>query len=132
MAALFRDALESEECFPKALRKLYKAALDAYVMEDGQVAGCMVACTAVTEAMENGVIRGKTKDIFDGVDALVAARIERAIADGELPKSVKARTLSRLATSILHSLALRSRAGVSRRVLDDLSNEAVAMLAAAH
>lgn len=130
MTTLFRAAVESEASFAKALRKLYKSALDAYVQVDGQVVGCMVACTAVTEALENDAIRGKTKDIFDRVDALVAARIERAITDGDLPALTKARTLSRLATSVLHSLALRARSVVSRRVLDEIASEAVALISA--
>ena len=70
MGASFRDALNSEATFAKALRKLYGVALDAYVSEDGEIVGCMVACTAVTEAIDHDRIRRQSKSIFDTVDAL--------------------------------------------------------------
>ena len=77
MGALFRDALESEATFAKALRKLYDVALDAYVSEDGEIVGCMVACTAVTEAIDHDGIRRQSKSIFD-TDRRSCSRADRA------------------------------------------------------
>ncbi len=128
MGALFRDALESEQSVSKALRKLYSSALDAYVGDNGEVVGCMVACTAVAEAIDHDGIRRQSKSIFDTVDALVQKRIEWAKRDGDLPQNTDARALSRLAVAILHSLAIRSRSGTSRRVLDQIADDAVALI----
>lgn len=128
MATLFAAALR-EATFSKALKKLYATALNAYVAGDGAVVGCMVAITAVAEAVEEDGIRAEAKAILDGIDQLVAQRISRAIADGELPGDVKARALSRLVVGVLHSLAVRARAGTSRRVLDEMADDAVRLLA---
>lgn len=128
MGALFRDALESEATFAKALRKLYAVALDAYASEDGEIVGCMVACTAVTEAIDHAPIKRQTKSILDTIDGLVAKRIERAIAEGELQRRTDPRSLARLVVAMLHSLAIRARSGASRRGLDDVANDAVAMI----
>lgn len=128
MATLFAAALR-EATFSKALKKLYATALDAYVADDGAVVGCMVAITAVAEAVEEDGIRAQAKAIMDGIDQLVAQRISRAIAEGELSGDVKARALSRLIVGVLHSLAVRARAGTSRKVLDEMADDAVRLLA---
>jgi AcrR family transcriptional regulator len=123
MQTLFECALD-EPVFAKALRQLYATALDAYVLEDGEAVGCMVACTAVTEAASNHEIKSRTKSIMDEIDLLVSRRISRAIAEGELPRSMDAKALSRLAVGVLHTLAMRS----SRRILDQIAADSVALL----
>lgn len=127
MGALFADAL-NERTLPKALRRLYSAALDEYISQDGGAVGCMVACTAVTEAVSNKLVKAQTKSIMDEIDLLVARRIERAVVDGELPRTADAKAMSRLAVGLLHTLAMRSRAGTSRRILDQMAADWVALL----
>lgn len=127
MQALFARALD-ERKLAAALRQLYAAALDAYVLEDGETVGCMVACTAVTEAASNAEIKSQTKSIMDEIDLLVSRRVLRAVADGELPRSTDAKSLSRLAVGVLHTLAMRSRAGTNRRILDQIAADSVALL----
>lgn len=127
MKALFAEAL-SEKSFSKAMRQLYRVAIDAYFEDSGAPVGCFVACTAITEAMNNEAVRGETKFIMDGIDHLVAKRVEQAIADGDLPQSILPKALSRLAVGVLHSLALRARAGTSRKILDDMAADAVVLL----
>lgn len=127
MGALFADAL-NERTLPKALRRLYSAALDEYISQDGGAVGCMVACTAVTEAVCNAAVRDQIKSVMDEIDDLVAARFEKAIVDGELPRTVNSKSLSRLAVGVLHTLAMRSRAGTSRRILDQIATDWIALL----
>lgn len=127
MGRIFQEALE-EPVFAKALKNLYSAALDAYVDDDGEAVGCMVACTAVTEAATDDVLCEQTKSIMDDIDALIARRVERAIADGELPQTVKATARSRLVVGVLHTLAIRTRAGAGRKVLDAIAADAAALL----
>ncbi len=127
MRTLFARALE-EPKFALALRRLYATALDAYVLEDGEAVGFMVACTAVTEAVSNNPLKAHTKSTMDEIDLLVARRIERAVADGELPRTADAKAMSRLAVGLLHTLAMRSRAGTSRRILDQMAADWVALL----
>jgi AcrR family transcriptional regulator len=125
---LFAAALDDESDVRRALRNLYRTALDAYVSEDGEVVGCMVACTAVTEAVRNGAIRRQAKSIFEDVDQILERRIARAIAEKQLAKSTDARALARIATAMLHSLAVRSRSGTSRKILDQLAEDAVSLI----
>lgn len=127
MCAKFTAALEDDD-FDTALRALYTVALDAYRGEDGEVVGCMVACTAVTSALQDSCIRKQTKSIMDDIDAIVARRIERAVCQQALPEGTNVATLSQLAVGVLHTLALRARAGASREVLDELAGNAVTAL----
>jgi AcrR family transcriptional regulator len=127
MAILFRDALDGEPSFHKSLRKLYAIALDAYVDKTGEAVGCMVACTAIAEAPAHPLIRQHAKAIMDGIDALVAQRVARAVDDGQLPPDTHVRVRSRLIVGVLHTLAMRSRAGTSRKLLDEIAAEASRM-----
>jgi TetR/AcrR family transcriptional regulator, copper-responsive repressor len=129
MRAKFTAALDEDD-LKKGLRALYKVALDAYRAKDGEVVGCMVACTAVTTALHDDDIRRQTRSIMDDIDALIARRIVRAVREGDLPKGTKVSTYSQLVVGVLHTLALRARAGASRRVLDELAENAVATLTA--
>lgn len=127
MCAKFTDALKEDD-FPTALRSLYNIALDAYLGEDGEVVGCMVACTAVTPALRDDGIRSQTKSIMDDIDAIVGRRIARAVNEQALSNDTNVATLSQLVVGVLHTLALRARAGESRKVLDELADNAVAAL----
>lgn len=126
MQVRFQQAL-SEPSFSRALRRLYATALDAYYSQEGEAVGCMVACTAVTEAPTNENLRKDTRSIMDEIDHMVAKRIERAIAEGELPGKVRPKALSRLVVAMLHSLAMRARSGAGRKSLDEMAADAAAM-----
>lgn len=129
MAGLFRDALEGECNFHKAVLKLYASALDAYYSETGEAVGCMVACTAIAEAPGHPLIRQHAKAIMDGIDALVARRVARAVDEGQLPPRTNVKVHSRLIVGVLHTLAMRSRAGTPRKVLDEIAIQASHLLA---
>lgn len=127
MCAMFTAALDEDD-LQTALRSLYKVALDAYRGEDGEVVGCMVACTAVTPALRDAGIRSQTKSIMDDIDAIVGRRIARAVNERALSNDTNVATLSQLVVGVLHTLALRARAGESRKVLDELAENAVTAL----
>lgn len=128
MAVLFRDALEGELNFQKAVQRLYASALDAYYTESGEAVGCMVACTAIAEAPSHPAIRQRAKEIMDGIDALVARRVARAVDQGQLPPGTNVKVHSRLIVGVLHTLAMRSRAGTPRKVLNEIATQAASML----
>lgn len=124
-------ALEKDD-IATALRSLYGAALELFVTADGEAVGCMLASTAVTEAINHEPIARQTRALMEEIDALVTRRIERAIASGELARGTRPKALARLVVGMLHSLALRTRAGASRRVLNEMAADWVHTLLAAH
>lgn len=127
MQARFARALDVPH-LETALRRLYQTALDAFTAENGEVVGCMIACTAVTEAVDHEPIKSCSKGLLDEIDQLIARRISRAIEQGELPASTRPRALARIVIAVLHSLSIRARAGAGRRTLDELAEDAVQMI----
>ena len=89
----------------------YRAALPSYLSGQGGTLGCPVLCTAPAEAAADDDIRADLAGALDWIDRALTRRIEQARDRGELPPSADPGTLGRLAGAVLHSLALRTRAG---------------------
>jgi AcrR family transcriptional regulator len=101
----------------EALEAFYVRAIQDYVSGDGGPRGCLVICTAVTEAAGDPAIRSALAAILAELDSVVAVRIARAQAEGDRCTGGDARVLARVATSVLHSMAVRARAGARRSEL---------------
>jgi AcrR family transcriptional regulator len=83
--------------------------------------GCLIACSLVGAAEESDEIKSKLKACMASTDAAVRRRLRQAIDAGELPANTDVAATARMANCIRHGLALRARAGESRR---DLVNAA--------
>ena len=68
-------------------------------------------------------------DVLDAMDALVAARFERARAEGNLAPGIDPVRRAPLVAATIHSLAVRARAGMDRALLEAMADEAAAVLA---
>ena len=113
----------------EALEAFYSRAIQDYLSGDGSPRGCLVVCTAVTEATCDPAIRSALAAILAEVDAVVAARIARAQAEGHRSMSGDAKVLARVATSVLHSMALRARAGARRSELMTIARATAELIA---
>jgi TetR/AcrR family transcriptional regulator, copper-responsive repressor len=115
----------------EALRRFYLNALTLYLSGEEGPRGCFIVCTATVEAHEEPEVRAFLGQTLRHIDDALIARFGHAIAQGELPADADAETLGRLAASVLHSLAVRARAGQSRASLKRLVDGAVNLLTAA-
>ncbi|SDC17320.1 hypothetical protein [Paraburkholderia lycopersici] len=61
-------------------------------------------------------------------DKAFEQRLRAAVARGELPAQANASTLARLASALLHSMALRARAGDSRASLRAMAAAGIALI----
>ena len=129
MAGVFRNILAAHDDLEKGLRKVYRAALDAYVSEDGEVVGCMLACTATTEAVERPPIRLQIRSTIEAIDKMFMEQFARAAGANATTRHEEIQALSRLAVGVLHSLAIRARAGSSRKVLNCMADDAATLIA---
>ena len=89
--------------------------------------GCLVTCTAPTEAVAEPMVREALAKVIATLDTGFAARF-RLAAGRELPAGIKADALGRLATGLLQSLALRARSGATAASLTRLAAQGVAQL----
>jgi len=137
LAALRAFAAESGRELQKALdaptlreglEAFYSQAIHDYLRGDGPPRGCLVICTAVTEATGDSAIRSALAEVLADVDSVVAARIARAQAEGDRCTVGEAKDLARVATSVLHSVAVRARAGARRSELMKIARSAAELI----
>jgi AcrR family transcriptional regulator len=101
----------------EALEAFYVVAIQEYLSGKAGPRGCLVICTAATEATGDATIRSALAAILAELDSLVTLRIVRAQAEGDCCAAGDPKILARLATSVLHSVAVRARAGARRSEL---------------
>ena len=90
--------------------------------------GCMVMCTAPAVAISHPEVRADLLAIVQQLDQKFADRIETAIAHGQIAHVDDVSVLSQIVQAVLHSLAIRSRAGQSKASLKKMASVAVATL----
>jgi AcrR family transcriptional regulator len=112
-----------------ALRSFFKGAIAVYCAESPAL-GCFAICTATAEAVSHGDIQGDLKRIIARLDELLAKRFAAAQDAGQLATQLAPLDLARLTQAVLHSLAVRARAGDSRATLERLARQAIALLCA--
>ncbi|MDB5996595.1 MAG: putative transcriptional regulatory protein [Pseudomonas sp.] len=131
-AASMHEALtDSELTLSQALTQFYEGQLAIYFSGDGQPRGCFAIGTATTEAVEDPEIREVLSDRLSRLDADLEARLRVAIDKGELKEDVDPAALAVLASSLLHSISIRARAGKSRAELTELARHAVSVICGA-
>jgi AcrR family transcriptional regulator len=111
-------ALARDRPLRAALHHVYRAALSLYVSGESGPRGCFLIGTALTEAVGDAEVRKTLRDALHEIDTAFARRIQLAREQGELPSDADPTALARIASALLHSLAIRSRAGEPRRVLE--------------
>jgi AcrR family transcriptional regulator len=107
----------------RALERFYLAALDVYCAGD-PAQGCLVICTAPAAALVHPEVRDDLLQVVRDLDTALGRRFALA-GDPEHGTSAK------LAQAVLHSLAIRARAGESKASLRRLARAAAHRLAAA-
>jgi len=134
--ARYRDAsvaalskiLSGSRHFRTELTDVYAKATDVYMASDGAARGCLLIGTASVEAVHRPAIRHVLRESLGTFNAILEQRMRKAIAEGELDSGADAAGLAAVASAVMHSLAVRARAGDSRHALDTLSKAAVDLI----
>lgn len=128
-AASMREALTDLELpLAEALQRFYEGQLSIYFSGDGQPRGCFAIGTATTEAVEDPEIREVLSDRLSRLDADLEVRLQAAKNAGELKGDADPSALAVLASSLLHSISIRARAGKSRAELTALARQAIRVI----
>ena len=112
----------------EGLRRVFDLALKLYFPADETPRGCLLVGTAATEAVHDEDIRAALNAGLRRFDQSFENRLRQAVADGELPPGADPAALSRLASAVLHSLALRARAGDRRSELAATAAAGIALI----
>ena len=110
-----------------ALVGFYNAAIDVYLSTDPQ-AGCFVFCTAPAEAINHPDLKADMRDVLADIDRVLQDRFDLAVEHKELPSGFDASGAAKLAQAILHSIALRARAGETKNSLRKFARNSVELM----
>lgn len=125
------EALGGDLPLGDALLHVYDLALGLYFRAGTAPKGCFLIGTAAVEAINDDAVRAILAKGLQVFDRSFEARFARAQRDGELNPNADPALLAKLASAILHTLAIRSRAGDKRATLRATAQAGVAMLCAA-
>jgi len=112
--AAITAAIEQPMSLRESLLCAFNTVLDLYCPKEGTPLGCFLLCTAAAEAVSDEFVRVALNEGMRSVDQVFEKRFQRAKAEGELTANADPALLARVASSVMHSVALRSRAGDAR------------------
>ena len=127
MIDIFRDEMPIRQ----RLARIYQVALDIYLSGEAGPRGCFTVMTAASEAVADPDIRAMVVEGFSELDKAFAACFRLAKEKGELPPSADSAVLAQLASATIHTVAIRARAGVSRRELEAIVKGAIEVMCGA-
>jgi AcrR family transcriptional regulator len=116
---------DAKASFAEGLTEFFTAALAWYLPEGGPPRGCYLIATAATECMLDENVKLRLQVALGRFDELIGQRVRQAQAAGELSPSVDAAALASMVRGVIHTLALRARAGVARAALEKIIAGAV-------
>jgi AcrR family transcriptional regulator len=110
------------------LRQIYAIAIDMYVSGEDGPRGCFTVMTATSEAVADPEIRELAVTGLVEMDRAFARLFKAAQVKGELPASADPVMQGQLATSTIHTLAVRARVRLPRKELDAIADASVAQI----
>ncbi|PVX78754.1 TetR/AcrR family transcriptional regulator [Paraburkholderia unamae] len=111
-----------------ALLRVFDGALGWYLPPGDTARGCLLIGTAAVEAVNDEAVRERLATGLRTFDKAFERRLRLAVAQGELPAHANAPMLARLSSALLHSMALRARAGDSRASLRAMAVAGIALI----
>lgn len=126
--AALKETLALDQPLPQALRQVYAKALAVYLSGEEAARGCFTIGTAATEAVGNPEVRAFLAETVRSLDDAFEARIRFARDRGELKPEADPAALARLASAVMHTLAIRSRAGEPRAALEAVAEAGVNLI----
>jgi AcrR family transcriptional regulator len=121
MVEIFRQEMPVR----RRLERIFASALNIYLSGEAGPRGCFTVVTAASEAVGDPDIRAMVLDGLNELDKAFASCFRRAKEKGELPESADPAVLAQLASATVHSIAIRSRARVSRKELEAIVKGAI-------
>jgi AcrR family transcriptional regulator len=120
-----KELLADDPSLRVYLKRFYEAALDIYFAGREPARGCYSIGTAATEAAVDPAVRSFLAESIRGTDAFLAGLIRRAKDRKEIAADSDPNALACIATATLHTLAVRSRAGHSRKELSAIATAVI-------
>jgi AcrR family transcriptional regulator len=127
MVEIFRQEMPVRQ----RLERIYAAALNIYLSGETGPRGCFTVVTAASEAVGDPEIRAMVLEGLSELDKAFASCFRRAKETGELSENADPAALAQLASATVHTIAIRSRARVSRKELEAIVKGAIDVMVGA-
>ncbi len=127
MRGMMDQLVVAETDLKTAIQNLYNASLDVYFAET-PAQSCLLFCTAPVEALVHPEVREDMNIAIGELDAVLEAKFKHAQDDGQLADHFDPAAMAKMAQGILHSLAIRARAGAPKSTLREMSSHAVSFM----
>lgn len=109
-----------------AIRALLRAGVAFYVAGETAQRGCLAVCTATSEAVIAADMRDGLAAVLAMMDGVIADRLAKGVADGQLTPGFDVAGRAMVIGAVMHSLAVRARAGAAPETLLVLADSAAA------
>ena len=126
--AALRAALDPALPLREGLAAVYAKSIEIYLGGLNAARGCFLIGTATAEAVSRTAVRDILRGSLQAFDAAIADRLRLAMERGEISAQADPAALAVVASAIMHSLAVRARAGESRQELEALARAGVALI----
>ncbi len=126
--AALRAALDPARTLQDGLAAVYAKSIEIYLGGLNAARGCFLIGTATAEAVSRAAVRDILRGSLQAFDGAIAHRLKLAMERGELRPQADPSALALAASAIMHSLAVRARAGESRQELEALARAGVALI----
>ncbi|EJC70132.1 transcriptional regulator [Rhizobium leguminosarum bv. viciae WSM1455] len=122
------EALDPSLPLRDNIARVYAGALAIYLHGETAARGCLLIGTASVEAVQHERVREVLGRSLNGFDDEIEKRMRLGVERGELPESADPQMLARIASAVMHSLAVRARAGDSRETLEAIARSGVELI----
>ncbi len=122
------EALDPSLPLRDNIARVYAGALAIYLHGETAARGCLLIGTASVEAVQHERVREVLGRSLNDFDDEIEKRMRLGVERGELPESADPQMLARIASAVMHSLAVRARAGDSRETLEAIARSGVELI----
>ena len=109
----------------EAIAEVLRHNVVAYTDPD-KPSGCMIVLTATTYTDESQAVHDHLADWRTALEDDFRERIERGIADGDVPAGADATTIAAFYNAVNHGMAIQARDGADRPKLSAVAESAIA------
>lgn len=122
-ASYLPRALE-EPSARRAVETLFHGAIHM-VMQKGHPDGCLLVQGALASGPMTVAVRKELARRRAGAEAAVCARLQRAVVEGELPKTVDAPKFAKYVVTVLWGMSVQAAGGATREELQEVAKTAM-------
>ena len=109
-------ALAEEPTARASLEALLQAAVEAFC-RPGKPRGCLLVLGVINSMPANKSVRDHLRGLRARRQKVIQERLQRGVAEGELPSGLDLGALASFYTTVVDGLAIQARDGASRKVL---------------